>query len=204
MKGVFNQFGLKVGAKKVKGLATLSTFEYKRKDNMLYHMRTIMNGVQPPEDGKYVRLVVDGTLMMSDTIMEKQSNEDFVRNANGDVLIAGLGIGMILYNILDKKEINSITIIEKYQDVIDIVSPYFKHPKITFTCADIMEWRPEKGQKFDTIYFDIWPDINPDNLKQISYLHNQFKGKLNRSNPNSWMDSWMKRKLQRLNRSKYF
>jgi len=41
--------------------------------------------------GKYVGLYVDGALVMSDTSMEKYSNYEFLRKANGNVLVAGLG-----------------------------------------------------------------------------------------------------------------
>jgi hypothetical protein len=132
--------------------------------------------------------------------MERSSNREFVRNANGKVLIAGLGIGLIIHNILEKENVSHITVIEKHKDVIDLVSPYFKSKKITFICADILEWLPPVGEKFDIIYFDIWPTICGDNMKEISMLHNRFKNKLNRSNPDCWMDSWMKKRCQADNR----
>lgn len=198
MEGVFDLYNLKVGNTKEKGVAAISAFEVKREKNPLYHMRLAMDGF-PVYDGKYIKLHVDGQLMMSDTDMEKSSNRAFVRNANGDVLIAGLGIGLVVKNILSKMdsgEIKSITIVEKYKDVIDLVSPYFKKHKIKYICADILKWRPEKGKLYDTIYFDIWPAICTDNLDEIKFLHNIFKHRLNRKNPNCWMDSWMKSYLQ--------
>lgn len=200
MEGVFNHYGMKVGEVKKIGQTAISTFEYKAKDNALWHMRTAMNGIRPPEDGKYVRLHVNGELMMSDTAMEKDSNRGFINAANGEVLIAGLGIGLIIYNALLNPEVKHITIIEKYQEVIDLVKPFFENTRITIIHADIMEWRPAKAKKYDTIYFDIWPTICTDNLKEIKFLHNAFKGKLNRTNPDCWMNSWMKEKLQRENR----
>ncbi len=199
MQGVFNHFNMEVGQVKEKGIARISAFEIKVADNPIAAMRARMDGVGY-YDGKYIRLSVDKVLMMSDTDMEKDSNRDFCNAANGDVLIAGLGIGLIVYNILSKPEVTHITIIEKYQDVIDLIAPYFKNTRVTFICADIMEWRPEKGKKYDTIYFDIWPTICTDNLDQIKFLHNAFKGKLNRANGDCWMNSWMKERLQSIKR----
>lgn len=195
MDGVFEHFNLKVGEKKEKGIASISAYEFSTKKDPLYAMRAAMDGMAI-YDGKYVRLNVNGELMMSDTDMEKSSNRDFVYSANGDVLIAGLGIGLILKAILEKPEVESITVIEKYQDVIDLVSPYFQNPKLTIINADILEWVPEKNKKWDTIYFDIWPTICEDNLDEIKLLHNRFKNKLNRKNKDCWMNSWMKERLQ--------
>lgn len=47
--------------------------------------------------GKYVRLLHKNEVVMSDTNMEKRTNSKFVINAHGNVLIGGLGIGMILW-----------------------------------------------------------------------------------------------------------
>ena len=78
--------------------------------------------------GTYARLIVDGTLMMSDTDMEQRTNRDFIENAKGDVMIAGLGLGLIIYNLKDKignNIVRTITVYEKYQDVIDLILPKF-------------------------------------------------------------------------------
>lgn len=200
MKGLYEHYSL--GDREVKkvGSAALSTVEFKRQNDPLGYLRIAMDGF-PISDGKYVRLYINHELVMSDTDMEKLSNRVFCSAANGRVLIAGLGIGLVLYNIMDKPEVTEIIVIEKFQDVIDLVAPYFISPKIKIICADIMEWKPSKPEKFDTIYFDIWPSINTDNLEEIKVLHNRFKHFVNRANPKHYMDSWMKRYLQNLRRS---
>jgi spermidine synthase len=98
--------------------------------------------------------------------------------------------------VLDKPEVESVTVIEKYQDVIDLVAPHYAHPKLTVICADIYEWTPPKGTVYDTIYFDIWPNICTDNLKDMEKLHRRFASKLNKANPHRWMDSWLKDALK--------
>lgn len=205
MEGVFEHYNLPVGAKRELRDATLSTFEFSSKKDPFLNIRSVRDGGSMfyVSDGKYVRLHVNGQLMMTDTGMERKSNLNFVRKANGKVLIAGLGIGLIIKNILPKLvsgEITEITIIEKYQSVIDLISPYFRHEKIKIICADIFEWMPIKDEKYDTIYFDIWPEICTDNLDEIKTLHNKFKNKLNKNNPSKWMNSWMKEYLQGIKR----
>lgn len=148
------------------------------------------------KEGHYTRLHIHNELMMSDTPMERISNSKFVHKANGKVLIAGLGIGMIIQAIINKEEVTEVIVIEKYQDVIDLVAPKFKSDKLKIICADIDEWKPIKDEKFDVIYFDIWADISVENLEHIKKLHNRFKNSVNRNNPECYMNSWMKEYLQ--------
>ena len=75
----------------------------------------IISGISP---GTYVRLLHKGSCVMSNTSMEKRTNADFCIHAHGDVLIGGLGIGMIVLAIQDKPEVKSITVIEKNQEVV--------------------------------------------------------------------------------------
>lgn len=132
-------------------------------------------------------LFVNGGVMMSDGDEEHRSNSFVVYKAHGDVLIAGLGIGMVLVPILKKKEVRSVTVIEKYAEVTAPVAPHVGSPKLKIIVADIFDWKPPKGTRYDCIYFDIWPDICEDNLKEIALLHQRFKGYKTKS---GWMGSW--------------
>lgn len=183
-----------------KGLAKLYKFNISKEEANFYNLRVTLRGesMMSISDGTFVKLYVNGELMMSDTDMEKRTNYDFIRNAYGDIMIAGLGIGLILDNLRDKiksKEVKSITIYEKYQDVIDLISPKFSDLPIRFICEDILSYKPQKDEKYDTIYFDIWPTIDYErNLPQIKLLHNRWKS--HKKNKDSWMNSWMKEFMQ--------
>ena len=115
-------------------------------------------------EGNYIRLVVNGDCMMSNTPMEKRTSEVFMKNAYGDILICGLGIGLVILPLLENDNIKSITVLEKYQDVIDIVLPQIKqfdvNDKLTVIHEDCFEYTTK--DKFDTIFIDIWPYINSD------------------------------------------
>jgi hypothetical protein len=148
--------------------------------------------------GKYARLTVHGQLMMTDTQMEKRTNYDFVHRAHGDVLISGLGLGMIVAATIDKPDVKSITVVEKYAEVISIVSKYF--PSITCIHADIHTWTPPKGSKWNVIYHDIWPEICTDSLPEIYALERRFRKYLDKADSNRWQGSWQKERLQRLER----
>ncbi len=52
--------------------------------------------------GRYVKLIADKALQMSDTDMEWRTNGKFLYAATGDVFIAGLGIGLVIVPLLNK------------------------------------------------------------------------------------------------------
>lgn len=139
----------------------------------------------PP--GRYARLLVDGRTMMSDTHMEQATNWPVIRQARGDVLIAGLGLGMILWPIVAKPEVRSVLVVELRPDVIALVGPHIPQEKVTVIQGDIHQWRPEKGRKFDVLYFDIWPALCTDNLDEVAKLHQRFKY---HKALGGWMGSW--------------
>lgn len=181
------------------GDARLETFSISEEDSKRTAMRAVVT--RRPDEliraGTYCRLYVKNELMMSDTDMEQRSNTGVVLQARGDVLIAGLGIGMILVPILAKKEVQSVTVVEKFDSVIDLVKPQLQGipgaEKLNVVHADIFTWQPPKGQKWDVIYFDIWPEISEENLAEMATLHQKYKG---RKKPKAWMQSWQRDRLK--------
>lgn len=146
--------------------------------------------------GKYCQLILKGEgLVMSDTNLEKDTNYSVVSRAQGDVLIAGLGIGMILVPTLAKTSVMSVTVVELHQDVIDLVAPHFKRdPRFEVINADIFSWKPPKGFGYDTIYFDVWPSICKSNLNDMQKLERRFRPFLRE---NGWMNSWAKERCKK-------
>nr|DAO26089.1 MAG TPA: hypothetical protein [Bacteriophage sp.]DAW88763.1 MAG TPA: hypothetical protein [Bacteriophage sp.] len=69
-------------------------------DNNFYAI--VRLGIPP---GRYIRLINGCDCVMSDTPMEKETNRDFVHNAHGNVLIGGLGIGLIILAIQNKEDV---------------------------------------------------------------------------------------------------
>lgn len=200
MKGVYEIFNDFETSKSV-GCAELRKFELDERASNATLLRGLLNGF-PGEycsPGKYVKLYVDGELVMSDTNMEKASNREVINRAYGDVLLVGLGVGLLLHNLRQKIQegvVRSVTVYEKEQDVIDLVAPYYRDlPNLKIVCWDIMEYRPPKEEKYDTIYFDIWPTIDYErNLPEIRMLHNRWK--FRKRDSNAFMNSWMKEYMQ--------
>jgi hypothetical protein len=151
---------------------------------------------QPSPPGDYALLLVrnnsgEPEMMMSDLAYERATSVEVVRRAHGDILIAGLGLGMILHPILRKVSVCRVTVIEKFQDVIDLILPTLpKTDNLAVIAGDIFDWKPEPSSQYDIIWFDIWPDIGPKRVAEMTLLHRRFANYLNRANPNHWMQSW--------------
>ena len=144
-------------------------------------------------NGNYVRLTHGGECVMSNTSMEERTNLDFVRKANGDVFIAGLGIGLILLAIQDKEEVKSITVLEKYPEIIELVGTQLPlNEKVKIIQGDVFEYEFPKGTKFDTIYFDIWNYVNSDVYEEMQELKKKYRKykRFKTVNPNVYMKCW--------------
>lgn len=150
-------------------------------------------------DFPYIRLKKNGEgIMMSDTPMERNTNRDFIQRANGDVIIFGLGLGLVILPLLKKKNVKSILVVELYQDLIDLVQPILKkhdtENKLTIIQGDCFEIHKSipKDKKFDTVYGDIWIEISTKNYEEMKILTKNWKNRINRENSNAFIDHWMK------------
>ena len=144
----------------------------------------------PP--GRYTRLLIDGETMMSDTPMEMETNQHVLEKAHGNVLIGGLGLGMLIIPLLAKPEVHKLVIVEQNPNVIELVGRQMPaSPKIEIVNGDIFRWVPGRSTKFNIIYFDIWQWIGPEFLDDIEILKNRFEPYLDASDPQAWMGAWL-------------
>lgn len=145
--------------------------------------------------GKYIRLYDKKTneVIMSDTPYEKDTNFDFCINAHGNILIGGLGIGMILLAIQDKKEVDSILVLEKSNDVINLIAPQLPlNEKVKIIQADVFEWNLPENSLYNYIYMDVWNYISLDVFnKDMMILHEKYESLLDKEHDdNAFMDCW--------------
>lgn len=163
---------------------SLEKFTIGQKD--LYAM---VHGILP---GNYIRLTHRREVVMSDTYMEKRTNSKFVINAHGNVLIGGLGIGMILLAIQDKSNVERIIVVEKSEEVIALVKDQLPlNNKVEIVNEDVWEYMP--SCKFNTIYMDIWNYINTDVYKEsMKPLISRYRKFLvtKKEDSNRYIDCW--------------
>lgn len=126
----------------------------------------------------YTRLFIDNTLWMTDAEFECATNLKITQRAYGDILIAGLGIGLIIRPLLDCPDVTSITVVERSADVIALIGPHYQDSKLTIIEADIYQWEPPK-KAYNIIYFDVWANVpNEDNKPEISVLKKRYRSAL--------------------------
>ena len=127
--------------------------------------------------------------MMSNHESETITNQKFIDSAKGDILIFGLGLGLIVFPLLKEIGINRITIVELDKGLIEMVSPIirFQDPlrKVKIINGDCFSW--ETQEKFDTIYFDIWETIDEKAYSEMEILEKRY---LKNLKDGGWIDSW--------------
>ena len=131
-------------------------------------IRGYYNGLVVPENDNYV-LVRSGKVWMSLTPMELESQAMHAFYARGTVVVAGLGMGMLLYNIARKPEVKHVVVIEKDPDVIELFKWSTDYEqwdcaeKITIYCKEAERaWvlgRP------DYLAIDIFPTLGDSTLR---------------------------------------
>lgn len=148
-----------------------------------------LQGISP---GTYTRLMYRGQVIMSDTDLEKRTNQEFIMHAHGDVLLGGLGIGLVLMEIQEKKDVKTITVLEKSKEVIQMVGEQLNlNEKVKIIQADVFEWEPRECDYFNTIYMDIWPCINQDiYFNQMEPLIEKYQRYLDHNDQNSIISCW--------------
>jgi hypothetical protein len=112
--------------------------------------------------------------IMSDTPTEIREHGAALANADGRVLIVGLGLGVLVSALLANPDVEKITVVEIDRDVIALTGRYYAdHPKVEIVNADILDYarqlKDEHGTRpdeviFDYAWFDIWSHIADRNI----------------------------------------
>jgi spermidine synthase len=189
------------------GSSRVEHFEITERDMLFHNLTEAING-RPAMGitmGKYVRLVVNGQVMMSDTPHEARSSGEAIRKARGSVLIAGFGLGMILVPILKNPKVTRVVVVEKNPDVLQLCYMPFTYGnhltdeekmKLIMVPADIFEYTAAKNN-YDVIFFDIWPTISLNSLPDIKKLKSRFQTSLKKG---GWMGAWVEKEINQMKR----
>jgi hypothetical protein len=145
--------------------------------------------------GEYTALKHRGETVMSDVPDEMRDLLEVVRRAKGKVLVNGLGLGVVLKALLEKDEVEEVTVIEKELAVIELVGRHFRDKygdSVKIIHADAFEYKPPIGVHYDVVWHDIWNDICAKNLTEIHKLHRKYGRRCD------WQGSWCRRQCERL------
>jgi len=175
-------------------LWAIEKFDVTEDDSNWFNLQERIGGfqggsVREIKIGTYTRLVrtrkgsnerIYSKTVMSDTTAETRDLLPLARDAKGEVLIGGLGLGVAIDLVMQDKDVKHVTVIEISQEIIDLVGKHFedKHgDRLTIINADILEWKAPKNVHYDYCWFDIWDDICADNLKDMTKLKRKYAKK---------------------------
>lgn len=136
-------------------------------------------------------------VIMSDTPAEIRDHFLFVLHAFGDILINGLGLGIVLQALLQKTNVSSITVVEIDSDVITLIGKHFDDPRLTIVNADAEKYDPGRGVKFHSVWHDIWNAMSLENVQSISKLNRRYGQRLH---SNGFQSYWGKSDMERMKR----
>ena len=109
---------------------------------------------------------------MSLTPMELESHQPHIAAAKGTVVVAGLGMGFYLYNILRKPEVKRVIVLEQDKNVVNLFQRAIKReqwqhlPKFELVMGDACNYKPEF--EVDFLYADIWPFLGYEDALPIT------------------------------------
>ena len=131
----------------------------------------------------------------------------YKRQAHGNVLIGGLGIGVLTKNLIPKienGEIKHISIWEKNINLINLWKMVKQdlpvHDKISVFNYDVFDYQKVRSQLkgvFDSVYIDIWSNLDENAYTQMKHFKRAFKTFLNPNNPNTFIECWGREECMR-------
>lgn len=150
----------------------------------------LRSGSRSVPAGTYTRLKERHTLWMSDTPAEIRDHREIIRRAEGEVLIQGLGIGLVARACAMKSKVRSVTVVEQSPDIIALVEPWLREcadshdTRLEVILGDALALKHPKGKRWNCVWHDIWPNICADNAESMSTLHRRFARRCD------WQGSW--------------
>lgn len=114
--------------------------------------------------GSYTCLRRGPTQFMTDLYDEWWTQRQGIDEAlarGGEVLVTGLGLGLVAEAILRVagSRVGRLTVLEQSPDVIRLVAPHLEARfagRIEVIAGDAFSWRPSNGRRFSVAWHDIW------------------------------------------------
>ena len=96
---------------------------------------------------------------MVDDVPHWWSMQKYAENSSGKVLVAGLGLGLVTGELLKNVDVNSVTVIERNEDVIGLIAPFLPikiGDNLEILNEDFYDFIHETEERFDRIIVDLW------------------------------------------------
>jgi spermidine synthase len=100
-------------------------------------------------------LKANGSEVMTDEPINWIGMQRLAECSHGNVLCAGLGLGLIVHALSKNPKVEKITVVEINKDVIDLITPFLPKTKpLEVVHDDIYKYR--KIPSYNTVILDIW------------------------------------------------
>lgn len=119
----------------------------------------------------------DWVCMMSDHPCECSQNVEFIKRAYGRVLIHGLGLGIVLRPLLEKRVVECVHVIEKSGPLIERVGAHYEHENLTIQHDDAVTWVPPAHERWDVVWTDIWHTSGAHNIIEAGKIAQNYAGR---------------------------
>lgn len=101
-------------------------------------------------------LTIDGKIWMVDDPPHWWAMKQHADELRGHVLCAGLGLGLMVHTLTENSEIERITVVERSQDVIDLIGPLVPHDKLQIIRGDFYQADSNSIPDVDGVLFDLF------------------------------------------------
>ncbi len=119
------------------------------------------------EEFHFPAVLEGGNEWMTLTPVDLDTVDDAISAAHGKVVTFGLGLGYYAYMVSEKENVESITVVERSEDVIRLferhILPQFAHrEKVRIICADAFEYaeREMPSENYNYAFVDTWRDAS--------------------------------------------
>ena len=131
---------------------------------------------------EFPAVLENGNEWMTLTPVDLDTCEDAIERSRGKVVTFGLGLGYFAYMASLKQDVESVTVVEKSEKVIELfekyVLPQFSYPqKIRIVTCDAFEYAEKimPTESFDFAFVDTWRDASDgapmyEKMKKLEHL----------------------------------
>ena len=120
-----------------------------------------------PDGFSFPAILEDGNEWMTLTPVDIDTCEEAIAAASGKVLTYGLGLGYFAYMASEKASVDSVTVVELSEEVIELFKKHIlpKMPnrdKIKIVNSDAVKYAEEvmADEEFDMVFVDTWRDAS--------------------------------------------
>lgn len=143
------------------------------------------------KDERYLAVTRKGEVWMSITPNEINTMEPYIHQAEGSVLVLGLGLGYYPFMISEKENVKKITIVELDKNIISVfkenILPFFKNKnKIEIIQDDAFNYLKNNKNHYDYVFTDLWH--NPEDGVPLYLKTKEFEKKMTSTTFQYWLE----------------